>query len=511
MEQSKSGSTQKNLSKIKNIVIVMFENHSFDNMLGWLYENRNPPRKQTYEGLHRTMWNPLNNIDADGVPFVEKVPVHKNGESTWKYGKETKHPVDYTLPDPDPGEGFKDTNHQLFEKYDVASLYPPPPTNMGFVNNYKNAMLYGTFSFGDAPTDPRKIMTTYTTRQLPVLSKLAKNYAVCDHWFCSVPSQTLPNRDFIHAATSTGYVNNSPNSACDAKTIYNQIEEAIVNDKRKDLSWKVYGSNPLTSSKDDAGKEENGDYFSLTRVIMTQLQDSSLDKNFQTLDDFYTDCKNGTLPRYSFLEPIFSGEDQNDQHPPSDVRAGEQFMADIYNSVVDSPQWEDTLLVITYDEHGGCFDHVAPPEATPPRADKAPGQDGFRFNRYGVRVPTVLISPWIQSGTVCRPEGYTPFDHTSVISTARELFGLKESLTERDKYAPTLDVALQLDKPRKDKVKLYPLKYKKKDAGYNDLHQIMVTRMKELTGLDKEEQQDVMEYIHEMYEKHFYPKKSKKK
>jgi len=496
----------KNLDKIKNIVVVMLENRSFDSMLGWLYEDN-----KDFEGLNKNMWCPLDNIDTNGVPFTEKVPIHKNGESTWKYGQETKHPVSFTLPAPDPGEGFKDTNDQLFGHYNIANEYPPEPTNSGFVNNYNRAMLYGTYSFGDKPTDPREIMTTYTPDQLPVLSALALKYAVCDHWHCSVPSQTLPNRDFIHAATSTGFVNNQPESLCDAKTIYNQIEEAI-NQGRVDLSWKIYGSNPLVKTdrsykSDKDGHEENSDYFSLTRVIMSKLHDSKLDKNFQTMDNFYDDCKNGDLPRYSFLEPIFHGEDQCDQHPPSDVRSGEKFLADIYNSLVDSPQWNDTLLVITYDEHGGCFDHIAPPEATAPSKDKPAGQDNFLFNRFGVRVPTVLVSPYIKEGTICRPKGYVPFDHTSVISTARELFKLNEPLTERDAKAPDLGIALQLDTPRKDKVELKPLDYDKKDNGYHQLHSLIEKALSNLSGTDKEKEEELIEYIYKSYKTFFYNSK----
>ena len=499
-----------NLEKIKNIVVVMLENRSFDMMLGWLYADEKPLRGQAYEGLNKHIWNPLNNIDADGIAFIEKVPIHKNGESSWKYGKEIKHPVDFTLPNPDPGEGFKDTNEQLFEYYQVANEYPPEPTNRGFVNNYNKAMLYGAYSFGDEPTNPRKIMTTFTPEQLPVLSTLAKKYAVCDQWFCSVPSQTLANRDFVHAATSTGQVNNHPNSICNAKTIYNLIEEAI-DEGRTDLSWHIYGSNPLNkkdySFKDNqVGHEQNSDYFSLTRVIMSELHDSKFDKNFRTINNFYDDCKSGELPRYSFLEPIFHGEEQNDQHPPQDVRAGEQFLADIYNHLVDSPQWQETLLVITYDEHGGCFDHVPPPKATPPAKD-SPGQDSFLFNRLGVRVPTVLVSPFIEEGTICRAGDNKYFDHTSIISTARLLFGFDKPLTDRDAAAPDLGSALNLNQARTDKVILKPQAYEKKDAGANDLHKTIAVTLSNLIAVDIEEGQDSIEFSYKAYSQFFYEKK----
>ncbi len=367
------------------IVVLMMENRSFDNMLGWLYDEQDPPDGQSFEGLKRKLWNPLNNIDADGIPFIEQVYVRKNGQPPG-YGsraiKERTYSENFCLPCPDPGEGFKDTNHQLFEYYEVGQLYPPEPTNCGFVNNYANAMLYGAYSFGDRPTDPRDIMACYTPEQTPVISTLARQFAVCDQWHCSVPSQTLPNRDFVHAATSTGYVNNKPDGDCDAKTVYQLIQEKIEAGD-SDLSWRIYSG------------EKDGKQFSLTRTIMTQLQNSDYDKNFQPMSEFYKAAKQGQLPSYCFLEPQFSGPLQNDQHPPQDIRPGEQLMADVYNAVVNSPNWEETLLVITYDEHGGCYDHVAPPNnAMPPNGYSGkPGQDSFMFNRFGVRVPTVVKYP----------------------------------------------------------------------------------------------------------------------
>lgn len=226
---------------IKHIVVLMLENHSFDHMLGWLYSDKDcpPPDNQYYEGLSDQLWNPLDNIDGDGKPFIEKVPVLKNGQYIDKYGQMKTKPVNYTLPNPDPGEGFHDTNHQLFLKYEVGNLYPPKPINFGFVQNYQNAMLYGSYVYGDTPANPRDIMTCYTPEQTPVLSELARSFAVLDHYHCSVPSQTIPNRDFIHAATSTGHVNNDPIASCDARTIFNQIQDAIDEDKRTDLSWGI--------------------------------------------------------------------------------------------------------------------------------------------------------------------------------------------------------------------------------------------------------------------------------
>lgn len=483
------------LQKIKHIVVLMLENRSFDNLLGWLYEGETPPRGQEFEGLRADLWNPLDNIDSDGIPFIEQVYIQKNGVSKDKYSNKTiASEPDFTLPKPDPGEGYKDTNHQLFQFYDVPLEYPPKPTNLGFVNNYKNAMLYGTLTYGDAPTDPRKIMTCYTPGQTPVLSTLAKQFAVCDQWFCSIPSQTLPNRDFVHAATSTGFVNNQPEANCDAPTIYNKIQDAISKNNRTDLSWKIYSG----TSK--------GQPFSLTRLIMTQLHDAAFNPNFVLINEFYKDAAAGNLPSYSFLEPQFSNPGQNDQHPPSDIRAGEQLIADIYNAVVNSHAWEETLLIITYDEHGGCYDHVAPPghAAAPDKSGKA-GQYGFTFNRFGVRVPAVLVSPYIQSGTICRPAGYTPFDHTSILATVRNCFKLDAPLTDRDKAAPDLSCVLTLDKARSDKPAVTPLPFsaKKQKPHVNELHKTIAKVLTNLTGKPQDEDEHIHDFIHKFYKKYF--------
>lgn len=506
MNQKLKPQIRKLQKNIDHIVVLMLENRSFDNFLGWLYDKEKPPHRQEYDGLTWDLWNPLDNIDTDGIPFVEKVAIEKNGMYKESYGKEIPNPDNFALPDPDPGEGFKDTNHQLFQQYNVAELYPPPPTNMGFVQNYHNAMLYGAFSFGDDPTNPRNIMKCYTPEQTPVLSELARSFAVLDQYHCSVPSQTLPNRDFVHAATSTGFVNNKPTAMCDAKTIFNQIQDAIE-EGRDELTWGIFGDNPLGSSSNQPG-HIGKDHFSLTRLIMTRLHDEKFNDNFGTLKQFKAKCKKGNLPSYSFLEPIYHGEDQNDQHPPTDIRKGEKLIADIYNMVKDSPVFDKTMLIITYDEHGGCYDHVAPPGgATPPDPNNPVGQDGFRFNRFGVRVPCVVVSPYIKKGLIGRTEGYTPFDHTSIIKTIQNCFKLKGSLTERDAAAPDFSCLLTLKTPRKAKdfPKVKPLKWDTKAAEkhINDLHHVMGDVLEELTGEKKPNSNDIFEFIQLNYSKFF--------
>ena len=242
---------------------------------------------------------------------------------------------------------------------------------------------------------------------------------------------------------------------------------------------------------------------------MTQLHSSDPDANFVSINEFYKDASSGNLLGYSFLEPQFSNPGQNDQHPPSDIRAGEQLIADVYNAVVNSPNWAETLLVITYDEHGGCYDHVAPPgHAAPPDKTGTPGQYGFTFNRFGVRVPTVLISPYIQAGTICRPVGYTPFDHTSILATIRNCFKLDAPLTARDAAAPDLSCVLTLETPRTDKPVVSPLPFssKKQKPHVNELHKTIARVLANLTGKQPAEGESIHDFIHKSYKDHFHSK-----
>jgi phospholipase C len=180
--------------------------------------------------------------------------------------------------------------------------------------------------------------------------------------------------------------------------------------------------------------------------------------NFFTMAAFIDDARAGTLPSYAFLEPRLV-VNHNDQHPPVDdflftnsELAGEQLIHDVYQAVRNGPGWERTLLVITYDEHGGCYDHVPPPRATPPDPHHLAGQYDFRFDRHGVRVPAVLVSPYVEPGTVV----HTLLDHTSIIRTVTNRWGL-QPLTERDKAASDLSEVLTLDRPRTDFLETKPL------------------------------------------------------
>jgi len=170
--------------------------------------------------------------------------------------------------------------------------------------------------------------------------------------------------------------------------------------------------------------------------------------HFRFYDQFQQDAKAGTLPAYSFIEPRYyphSKDLPNDQHPPHCATLGEQLIADVYSCVRNGPAWTQTLLIVTYDEHGGCYDHQPPGAATPPSANPtAP----FNFDRFGVRVPAIIVSPYVRAGTILRPPGNTPYDHTSILATLRKCFpNLGAPLSLREAAAPDLGNALALDQP----------------------------------------------------------------
>jgi phospholipase C len=162
---------------------------------------------------------------------------------------------------------------------------------------------------------------------------------------------------------------------------------------------------------------------------------------FHLFDRFLADAAGGNLPAYSFIEPRYfadplTGTMPNDQHPPHNVGYGDGLIASVYNAVRNGPAWENTLLIVTYDEHGGCYDHVFPGPAASPGG---PFPDGYQFDSYGVRVPAVIISPYIAPGSIIRPEGTTPFDHTTIFKTLQDIFGLNPApLTPRTAAAPSL-------------------------------------------------------------------------
>jgi phospholipase C len=453
------------LNRIEHIVVLMLENRSFDNVLGWLYDKDNQPpfdkvpRGQKFEGL-------------SGGKYCNPRP--GGGEAC--PGKGTV----MTDPFPDPNEPYDHVFTQMFNKTYPKDSIPNTtevPTMDGFVNDYADAIqkagvpkkgcskilsdIFKTSSLADY--DPGLIMNCFTPERLPVMNGLANAYAVCDRWFSSVPTQTFPNRSFVHAATSSGYVYNMWKTGPHAwdigtllnktPTIYNLLEEAGV-------SWRIYHGGPLLLCNALLIQERLWEFIPFHHHLFPMTK-------------FLEDAKQpGGLPSYTFIEPnmMCSKEygPENDMHPayaiidtgaPTDVRYGEVLVSTVYEALRNSPDWNSTLLVITCDEHGGCYDHLPPePQCFSPDGIVIPGNEperggsGFDFKRYGVRVPAVLVSPLIEQGTVCN----TVFDHTSIIRTVAQRWLGGQHLTNRDKNAADVSEVLTLTEPRTDTPSIIP-------------------------------------------------------
>lgn len=382
--------------KIEHVVVLMLENRSFDNILGQLY-----PRSEQFDGLTMEESNPWHRDDGRS----ERIKI---------WCSDNRNPPD--LPDEDPGELFSDIDAQIH-----GIRRSDRPTMDGFVDNYVRQPTH------PAPPKPHAVMHAYRPEHLPATAVLAKSFGVSDRWFASAPCETWPNRYFMHCGTAGGYVNNKRSTfpyrwPRFLPTIFRRLD-------RSGRRWKIYFHDlPQTAT-----------LIELWPKIPT---------NFCFFDPhFMIDAKAGKLPTYSFIEPRYypslrSRALPNDQHPPHDLRDGEALVAEVYNALRSSPVWAQTLLVVTYDEHGGCYDHVAPPPAVSPGG---PCPDGFQFDRYGVRVPAIVVSPYIPAGSIIRPSGEYPFDHCSIQATLHKLFALGPPLSPRVESAPDLTPALTLD------------------------------------------------------------------
>jgi phospholipase C len=382
------------MADIKHLVVLMLENRSFDHMLGWLQS-----AQYQIDGLDGTQ----SNVDSTGEPV--------------RVTKDADYSGDYT---PDVAHDFLDVYEQIFGTQNPAA--GTSPSMSGFVKNY------GTIS--ESVSKSHHVMKCFDPAKIPVLTTLAEQYAVCTRWFSSIPGPTLPNRAYAHAATSVGHVDMTINWWKESKTIY----EILVDNN---FTAKIYYTDAT---------------MALTFGGLIARQSEFFIPDFSA---FFDDCKSNNLPNYCFLEPRYnatSGDDPiaaNDQHPDHDVEEGETLIHDVYKALTSNQDtWQSTLLVIVYDEHGGLFDHVPPPPAVSP--DGIPSVNPpFAFDRLGVRVPAVLVSPYIAQGTIINDR---VFDHASLAATAQQIFlgpGWRDGgLTNRDRQANTFEGVLTLANPR---------------------------------------------------------------
>ena len=384
------------LDEIRHVVVLMLENQSFDRLLGYL-ELDDPDQK--LEGLTGAETNPLSPPDDLTPVAVSKI----------------SDPAVYET-DPSPGHDFEDVNHQLFG--DRSPRDVTRPRNDGFIVSYAGQVGDGGRPLG---ARGREIMGCLDPALLPVTSALARNFVVCDHWFASVPGPTWPNRFFVHAATAGGHLVTPETAGQFAAQFWGSpyrmrtIFESLMD---RGHTWKVYF-------------DDYAQAFALRNLH------PYVDR-FQKFERFAADVQAGTLPTYSFIEPrSFSapGYPANDQHPPHHLLEGEKLVATIYDTLrADEALWRRCLFVLLYDEHGGFYDHVPPPRAVTPDGEVA-RPSGFAFDRLGVRVPAILVSPWLPGGRA----DHTVYDHTSLPATLKTMLGLPSFLTARDIVANTFD------------------------------------------------------------------------
>ena len=385
--------------KIKHVVVLMEENRSFDHMCGFF---------PGVDGLKGTEYNLFNVSD----PNSKKVYVNNTSPYVGPY---------------DPDHSVTPTTDKIFG---VDNGHQPSAHAVPDMSGF--AQFEGR-KHGDASS----ILNMFTPERLPIMSTLATEFNLFDKYFCSVPGPTWPNRLFQMMGTSLGdtatkeWDPNTLTGLYDGKTIFDLFEEA-------GYDWKFYFH--------DAPLE---------MAMLKTLVEHPL--HVHDMERFKKDAKEGTLPTFSYMNPRWSAskilnKGASDQHPDHNVAYGEELMKEVYETLRAGKGWNNTLFIITYDEHGGFYDHVPTPYAPVPDNSTSNPDTKFSFNRTGVRIPTLMISPWVEKGKVIgAPEnqGDSQFELTSIIKTMREMFGLGEPLTKRDAWAASFADQF-LDTPRTD-------------------------------------------------------------
>ena len=411
-------------AEIKNVFVLLLENRSFDHMLGFSGITGTDAVKGVatkLDGLTGEEWN--NHGGARHYvrsPFLEPIPV-------------------------DPAHEFLDVLEQLCgtqADYAPGRNYPRI-NNSGFVSDYAHSH---SKDEGNAARNLGQIMHGFTAEQLPVLNALARNFAVCDSWHSSLPGPTFPNRLFAMGASSGG-LDHSPSTAelltwetfdgfsFPHGSLFDALKSTYAND-----AWRIYAGSrfPLVSA--------------LKGIDLADIH---------SVDDLGTDLKGGPYPyRLTWIEPDYGDmvfgtfRGGTSQHPMDTVAGGEKLIKQVYEAIRNSPLWDTSLLIVTWDEHGGFYDHVPPGKIVAP-GDTKPGaaynQYGFTFRQLGLRVPAVVVSPWISAGII----DHRPYDHSSIPKTVEAAFGL-QPLTHRDQAANSVGELLALPAARQDALVTLP-------------------------------------------------------
>lgn len=423
---------------ITHVFVVMLENRSFDSMFAM----------SGIKGITAATTNNFNEYKSKNDPAPKMYFVQKSAP--------------LSLPT-DPGHEFLDVVEQLGGEGAQHKWKPggpfPPINNSGFVANYATTTdeltgLPPEADFGD-------VMACFATpNQLPALYQLATEFGLCDMWHSSLPGLTWPNRFFLHGASSAGMDANPTTDQIEKWEtglgfIYpnGSIYEALY---RAGIKYRFYND---TTGGDVLGQSLYSDHPELGSVFgavpqVTTLMGVTFSQVY-SLSQFADDLKLPYPYPYTFIEPHYGNvrdntyEGGSSEHPMDNVYGGEHLLAAVYSAIRNSPYWNTSLLIVTYDEHGGLFDVVQPKpgDAQPPDDNPPPGYNvnGFKFDMYGVRVPGLLVSPLIPKGTV----DHTVYDHTSVLKTLEDMWGLKP-LTKRDAAATNVLKYVSLKTPRTD-------------------------------------------------------------
>ncbi len=448
------------LDGITNIFVLMLENHSFDNIFAF-----------------------------SGIPDIAAATTGDcNSHDGTSYCVMGGAPPFMTT---DPGHEFDDVLEQLCgkAKADAYAGGAYPGIDMsGFAARYATTHTEATGL--PAAAHVGDIMACFDTPgQLPVIHALATEFAICDHWFSSLPGPTWPNRFFVHGASSAGWTD-SPGLGNEVEWMAapglgfhyenGSIFQRLSENKK---GWRLYQDKKNQFSDNPSGPEYGGWISQVASLHGITLLDISGFEHFA--GDLQRKDKDGNPAYlqypYTFIEPNFGksffapqpGQDDapkdrkswydgptykggSSQHPEDDPSGGEGLVKATYEAIRASPVWDTSLLIVVYDEHGGFYDHVCPGPAVAP-GDKAPwfqkahNKRGFDFATLGVRVPAVVVSPLIPKGTV----DATQYDHASVCATVERSFGLPH-LTKRDEAANDVGHLLSLDVPRGDCPKTLP-------------------------------------------------------
>ncbi|KAJ5792935.1 uncharacterized protein N7503_008913 [Penicillium pulvis] len=393
-----------NLRKnIKHVIYLTLENHSFDNIAGYwdFHPEINNLRNRTfcneYTNSNWTVWDEPLNICA--APYETEVPLK------------------------DPDHNFAGTSYEIFRKWNPTN--DDTPDMSGFIERQSE-------KYSETPGDASFVIMAYDEKKTALLAELAKNFAFFDSYFAEHPGPTDVNRQFATSGSSCGFVDNTNQASgfwnnVTGTTCATSIFESLT---KKNITWKNYYETDIVDA-----------------FMYKWVQDNAMDR-LAHASQFYTDLEEGTLPTFSYINPECCTIDS--MHPTSPMASGEQMLKHLYDALRRSQYWDNALLIINFDEHGGFADHVPPPMNVPAPKDGITfngTSDGhvvqYDFTRLGVRVPAFLISPYLEANTLIHDQGTmyednSAYTHSSILHFLQELWEL-EGLNNRVQWAKTFE------------------------------------------------------------------------